>query len=475
MKKIQALLFRTGPILSARIIQLVFGFLVTFIVASWLPPTELGVYYMATAISIGCHFILLNSLHFPIQRLMPDERSRRREYLSTVFLVSFFFLIATLALFSILKLEGAGGDFVILFLICISFAFSETIFSQVTNVTSAKRQVILYFFVVLMRSSVIFSLFLVFRPDGPSADTAILFFVLGNLAASCCLLVVNHDDFSVKLFSWSVIKENFVFSRAYSVSNIFVQVISRGDRLLIGMMLGPIASGIYSVASDLSRRTLQGICVNSRLAFVRDAVEAYVEKDEKATEASIYNILSSVLVVGVPAASVLSVFSADIFQKILPEQIIDGSGLLWRIAPFVFLCEALRSYSYSLPFELSKRTSLETLVTATGCVIFLLLILPFVRFWGLEGAALALAVTFNVMIVQSIILARVKVGIRVPVVVSYLSLTFACASAFVLGEGAWWWSGMPLVKLIGLAALYGIFMLMCQASICYLLRPKGRI
>lgn len=472
MQKMKKLLSRSGPIMAARIIQLVFGFLVTFLVAGWLPPAELGTYYMSTAVSIGCHFILLNSLHFPIQRLMPSDGLERKRYISTVFLLSNIFIIFFLALYFVDRLM-IGWDLGLI-VICASFAFSESLFSQVTNTTSAMRQSVLYFFVVLLRSVTIFSLFWLFKTEAPAADVAIFFFVLGNLISSFCLVWVNRSEFSFTYFSWSVVKMNFLFSRAYSLSNIFVQIISRGDRLMIGIALGPVVSGVYSVASDLSRRTLQGICVNSRLAFVRDAVDSYVEGDKNAVDAQIYKIICSVLIVGVPAACVMSVFSVDIFRKLLPESIIDGSGHLWKFAPFVFLCEALRSYGYSLPFELSKKTVLETAVTATGCIIFVVAFLPLVKWLGIEGAALALAITFNVMIFQSVLIAKWKVGISMPLLVSYVSISLGYLSAHLMEEMALWWSGMPLLALLSVASFYGAAVMACQAGICYLLRPRVR-
>lgn len=462
--------FATG--ISARLVQLLTGLISVLIVVRLMEPEELGRFYLCYAVAIASCLSLLSPLHFPIQRIMPNSPEERQSFLSSLARIPFRSAIGTTAICGVLLAFVRPAEWVSIALATLVLTGAEVMFCQGTNVTSALRQQGIYFLAVSLRAAMILGLLLALRPTGISATSALLvyaasaflpFLLFSKEFRQACVRSSDGRDY---------LRRSFEFGWPYILSQSLRQCVERGDRFIVAMVAGVPAAGQYAVAVDLCRRVLQGITINARLTFVRDAVDAQDAQDIAARDKALAKISNSVGMVGIPLAATVAVFGQDFIRPLLGDKFSAEALSILPICAFAFLIEAYKLYVHVLPFELAKRARLDTIVAGIGLLVQTPLIFLLGKEWGLKGVALALLSAQASMLVAAYLISSRRIGFSAPVVrASAAGFLASCLTVLALNAP---WIGDTTSWALRILHAAGFAIAACVLVAAALLIPTSR-
>lgn len=458
---------RIAPSFVARIIQLLFGFVIVLLLAHALEPEQLGYFYVLTTVGIALQLVVFKFLHFPIQRTMPSDGGVDR-FCSTFVLATIIPLSLLAAASMLLPYLPTPADAAIVTMI---FVLSEVMQSQATNFSSAFRRPLIYLMLVATRSVVVVSTILL---AGEEVDStyAMLAFALGNTLASLIAIYSVVPRISLRAFDGRLLLSAITYTWPYTLSETLRQTMTRSDRIIVALMLGPTAAGQYSVITDLARRVLQGVCINARLAFIRDAVDAIDGPSPERLRSVLRTIASSVLMLGTPAALVIACLSPWTVGYLLPSGF-DGTAPILTVMAIAFLWESVRLYAVDVVFELSYASWLDLAVSSLGSVTFLCLFPLGLAYGGLTAGAVAVLATQITATLFSIWAGRARTKIEVPVkqIIASLVVVTAFASLFsfvpLLDKG----TDLMIVGASAIAA--GVLAMLGQALLLSITRRKA--
>jgi O-antigen/teichoic acid export membrane protein len=370
---------------AARVIQLSFGFAIIMLLANTLSAEVLGRYYVVTGVSVLIHIVLFNGLHFPIQRMLPSGRSEQSSFVSTLVFTSHAAFCLLLAGY-LLALETASQPVAIAFMVAL-LAISETIESQITNLTSALRSPWVYLFSVCTRSSVILGSIIAFAAiDALTVERVIACFAAGNIAMSVIAAKRLQPLLQFRAIDFSLVRASTRFSAPYMLSEAMNQSVLRLDRAIVAYFLGWAAAGTYGLIADLCRRLIEGVTIGARLAYVRDVVEAEISGDRAEREVAILKLSRAFLLIGTTIASCLAAYGNQAFSLAIGNPEFTRYPGLIQILALTYLLAAARKYVIQLPFELTGRRWLDTVVSLVAFISFLLLFPGLTHMMGIMGS-----------------------------------------------------------------------------------------
>lgn len=467
--------FATG--ISARLVQLLTGLISVLLVVRLMEPDELGKFYLCYAVAIAICLSLLSPLHFPIQRIMPSSPEERHSFLSALGRIPFRCAIGIAAALVLLLGLSHPAEWITITLATVILTGAEVMFCQGTNVTSALRQQGTYFLAVTLRAAMILGLLLALRPTGISATSALLvyagsafvpFLLFSTEYRQACMAGSDGRDY---------LRRSFEFGWPYIVSQALRQCVERGDRFIVALVAGVPAAGQYAVAVDLCRRVLQGITINARLTFVRDAVDAQDAQNVEARDRALAKISNSVGLVGIPLASTIAVFGQDFIRPLLGDRFSAEALSILPICAFAFLIEAYKLYVHVLPFELAKRARLDTVVATLGVVIQTPMIFLLGQLWGLKGVAVALLSAQASMLIAGYFISSRRIGFSAPVlrasaagILASLITLLALNASWPGGTESW-----PIRILQAVCFAIAVFALVATALLAPISRKPSRM
>jgi len=446
-----------GVSAGARIVQLAFGFLSIVQIARSLQLSELGEYYIVSAFGIAASFIAFSFLSSGIQRLTPHDAEGARDFTKTLFVPSLIGCLAFLGVSVATQLAGSAlPPWCRLACGALAYALGETIFSQFTYLVSTRSDHTGYFIAVCLRSILVLGGVWVMAATLPiqhrEASTVILLYagsaLVSVVASSRYLRQSIRDGF----FKPTYIKEALIFCWPVMTAQLFRQPLERGDRLLVGYLLGPAAAGQYSLASDLARRVIQGVTINARLVLGRRAVVAFDKGDSEETRASIRLVVASVLMIGIPLAGGISAFGPEFVAPLLKKSLHGSATMVLRVASLAYLIEAIRTCVLDLVLEITRRTRWQIAISISGLAVQVAGIFLLSHTYGIIGVSMAVAASQLASFVIAGVLARKALPGMVPLVMPLAIV----AIGYLFFSGARLASGSSMIGNIAAGAVAGI-------------------
>lgn len=459
--------------IAARLIQLATGLVAILLLLRVMPPTELGLFYIWSAIGIALSFIGLYFLTFPIQRLLPVQESERLDFLASATLPTIAISLVFAGLYGVLSWLSGGNSTAAMCVLTIAYAGAEAVFAQGTNIASAVRNQRAYFLAVLARSLAILGALYAATGSALEAQHALLIYWTGSFFPFLIFLQPLRQSLLRGRFKFSIIRNLFDFGWPYMVGQLFRQPVERGDRLIVGLLLGPAAAGQYAVATDLARRVIQGVTINARLTLVRDVVEAHERGDHAARQQSINLTMLSVLGIGLPLAAVLSLFGAGLVGPVIGENLSAEALAILSVVSFAFVLEALRAYVLALPFELTRQSRYDAIVSVCGCVLQTALLFVFGHFWHLTGFALAVLTTQAALTALAAIISTRLMSFSFPRAFPVAAAVLTGMSIWLMQFFGWVPQGSSWLMLFGVAATYGAMLTAAIFLLGWLLLFRG--
>lgn len=380
----------------SKIVGLLGNLLIVPIYTSLLVPKQYGLYSVSLVVlSFLCilfsDWVGLAGLRFFRQNQLSNKIS---SYLSTIV----FVLLANI---------------VALYFICLIFK------SKFYEYFSITPQVFCFVLVLIVPVAIRALLFQVLRAQiKPAAFTfstiinqiltigfAVLFIKLYNLGAIAILfsmvVAISLVDivlifqtklshyFSFQISDFSIIKAIFLYGLPIAVASVSVWVINQSNKLITTHFYGLDSAAFVGVAYSMTFPILMTLFAIITVAAYPRIINLY--EDKKDVRPIVSKLTGYFLLISLPIATVMSIYSKDIIGIFANSQYQDSFVLLPYFA-FGALFLSFTDYT-SYQYHLSNKTFILTIIKVVSAVVGLLLNILLIKSLGLVGVGLATLVS----------------------------------------------------------------------------------
>lgn len=218
-----------------------------------------------------------------------------------------------------------------------------------------------------------------------------------NIAAG--LATFCYIEWKLKIVKWLKISDELRsmrnslirFSLPLMPNSLIWWLINLCSRYLIALYIGTAANGIYAVANKFPAIMIL-IDTIFNLAWQESAVTEYKSNDKDIFYTNMFNLymkiyLSAMLIL-IPATKVLMKYMVD-----------PSFYIAWKYTPLLFFCTVFASFStfYGTGYIVAKETKGLFKTSLICLVVNLILSIILIPAFGLQGAALAVTVSFFIM------------------------------------------------------------------------------
>jgi O-antigen/teichoic acid export membrane protein len=229
-----------------------------------------------------------------------------------------------------------------------------------------------------------------------------------------------------------------------SITFTLAVVISSSDRFLIAWFKGEDAAGLYSVAVDLTNRSLFLLMNVVNMAMYPLAVRAFEDRGREAAQEQMRHNASLLMAVGIPCVVAMGLLAGSIAHSILGESFrATASGIIPLVALGAFLA-GFKAFHWDAAFQFAHATIHQVWIVLIVAVINIGLNLAFVPRLGINGAAMASVLAYIVSISMTAIIGRRYFSLPMPLRPLLQVILATAAMALVL---------YPLRQYRGLGAL----------------------
>lgn len=235
--------------------------------------------------------------------------------------------------------------------------------------------------------------------------------VIGALVWKGCILINSYilHNFRPR-FIFSARKELFNFSKWLMINNFLNFVNTRSPEMIIGKILSPQATGLFTIAQEISTMpTVEIAATVNRAAY--PGYSKISHQPEKLQDLYI-NIMSSISLIVIPAGVGVASIAKTLVPVVLGAQWHESIVLVQYLAIGGLLL-ALNSNTGFI-FIAMGQPKISCMMGLLRIVIFIPLLIGFPVFYGLEGVALAILLTTIVtfFIYSSVINLKLKIPWR---------------------------------------------------------------
>lgn len=212
--------------------------------------------------------------------------------------------------------------------------------------------------------------------------------VLGLIASSAVRLVASYLVHPYRpRFRWDAgeLRELFSFGKWVFASSAMIFLITQGDDVFIGRMLGATALGFYQIAYLISN--LPATQVTHLFSEVAFPVFAQVQKDRVRLRRAFFSTLEAIALIALPLAALIGVFADDLVAFIF--------GTAWmpvvpvvRVLTVLGALRAIGAVNGAL-YHGSGHPHFDTIAAALHLSLMVVLIYPLNSLWGATGVAVA--------------------------------------------------------------------------------------
>jgi len=214
--------------------------------------------------------------------------------------------------------------------------------------------------------------------------------VIGSLVWKCCLLINSYilHNFRPK-FTFSAGKDLFNFSKWLMINNFFYFVNTRSPEMIIGKILSPQATGLFTMAQEISDMPTVEIAATVN----RASYPGYSKISHQVGKLQdLYiNIMSSISLIVVPAGVGVSSIAKTLVPVVLGAQWYESIILVQYLAIGGSLLALNSNTGYI--FIAMGQPKISCMMGFIRIIIFIPLLIGLPIFYGLEGVALAVLLT----------------------------------------------------------------------------------
>ncbi len=378
-------------ILMCKIVQALLGLVVSMFTARYLGPTNFGtINYAASLVSFFSPIALLGLNEVIVQEFVQKPEAAGKTLGSAVImsLGSSAVCMVGIAAFAFVTEKGATDTFIVCVL------YSTILFFQAIELTQYWFQAKLlskYTSIISLGAYVAFSAYRIFLLI---THKSVFWFAIANSFDACIIAIAQIVLFNIKSgqklrFSLVWCKQLISKGKYYIIANLMVVVFAQTDKIMLKMMIGEEATGLYSVAVHCVNMTafiFSAIITSSRPVIFESRISSYDKYELNITRlysVVIYaSIIQSVLITLVAYPMINILYGAEYLSAVSALRIVawytsfsyvGGIRNIWILAE--------EKQRYILP------------VNIIGAVTNVILNFVLIPIWGINGAALASLIT----------------------------------------------------------------------------------
>jgi O-antigen/teichoic acid export membrane protein len=178
-----------------------------------------------------------------------------------------------------------------------------------------------------------------------------------------------------------------------TMSGAFVALTLALDRFVLYSVLGTEAAGVYGATAEFIRQCAIIPAISVSLALAPLAVSNMKKEDGNITSGHMADGAELLFAVMLPAAVGLAIAAPHLAETILGPDYRAAAITLIPILAFAFFAHSVSQQYVQLSFGLAERPSLYIFHTGSIFALNLVLMLPLVKAFGIQGAALSLLIS----------------------------------------------------------------------------------
>lgn len=214
--------------------------------------------------------------------------------------------------------------------------------------------------------------------------------VLMNLISLVTFFLLNHKDFSLKIFNKKAAKELFKIGLPLVPTFLIYWIFHSMDRIMINKMIGSSELGIYSVGSKVSSVSQ---LIYSAFAGGWSYFSFSTMRDEKQVKL-ISNTFEYLGIISFIAFIISKPFVSPIFNFFFTGDYIRGQ----EVFSYLFLSPLILMLFQTIGSQviIIKKSYLSTLILFVGAVVNIILNYYLIKYFGIKGAAFSTLMSYIV-------------------------------------------------------------------------------
>jgi O-antigen/teichoic acid export membrane protein len=371
-----------------------------------LAPEQYGVFVLVLATADILDAVLLQWLYWSLVRYAPNARGRETEYYSTI-LNAFMIALLPVALLGLIAGVFFPDTIAPRYLIIGFLYFAANGWFEV-NLQRARADLKPARFAVLDITRALLSLGLaVLGLILHMGVTGLLTgYILGRVLPTLPLLGGPWRSIVPWKPDRAMTRRLLRFGLPLGVSMALVVVVNFSDRLLLGLLSGTDATGLYSAGYDLTYRGLLAVMAVVNLAGYPLITSALEEGGVQQARERLSEYFATLVSVTGLVATGYALLNNELATLMLGQEYREtGARLLPWVALGVSL-SGLRAFYANFAFHLGERTELQIGVSILPAIMNIGLNLLWIPKWGPLGAVYASVLSFAAALVFSMFVGR---------------------------------------------------------------------
>ncbi len=376
----------------ANIAAAVFGFTSVFVLTRLVVPAEYGLFVVAVGIGNVCATGLFTWLRHAVLRFQSEaDADVRLSALTGYGLTLFAYPVVLLVLLAGFRLPFEKAAAAVLFASCIA------LFELGQEILRARQRVPAYVLGTVTRSALSFGFCLGAVLLGGGGLSLVVAMAAGYAVAS---LLQSPRIWAAPRVAptRATILRLARYGMPITLSGVFVASTLVLDRFALFALAGTDAAGIYGATADFVRQCAILPAISASMAIAPLAVSALNRDDGAATSRHLADGLELLVAVMLPAVAGLAIAAPQVAGTILgPEYRVAATSLI-PIFAFAIFAHTLSQQYVQLSFGLANKPHLYVWHTGANLLVNLILMVPMIWWFGLNGAAMSLLIseTFGV-------------------------------------------------------------------------------
>ncbi len=367
--------------LIANVVAAVIGLISVMTLTRLVSPTDYGIYVIAMGIAGILSTLFFTWLRQAILRFeTQSETDIRLAALVGYGLTLLLYPAPILVLVYLVRLDAATA------LVASAFAASLGLFELGQELLRAKQQVRPYMLGIITRSMASFTLALAVVMNGGGGLALVAAMAAGYLLVAA--LSARHIwQRPIQRFDRARLIEIARYGVPITASGIFVALNLTLDRFVLAALLGQDAAGAYGATADFIRQCAVLPAVSASMAIAPMAMRNHAAD---ATQSVTHNLAQGgelLLAIVLPAVIGLAIVAPHLADVLLGPAYRPTAYVVIPIVALAYGAHVLSQQYVQLGFAIARRPDLFIWHTGLIFAINAALIIPLVRWRGVEGAA----------------------------------------------------------------------------------------
>lgn len=391
-KTFKKFLFNTSWLFTEKVLKLLINFIVGIYVVRYLGLVRNGMLaYALSVVGILTAITTIGLGEIVVRELLTDEK-KRDKILGTSFFLKFFSSIVIYALIIIYYFHNRDIQNLLLLIIASSIIFKpfEVIDAYFKSRVLSKYPVLVKTISVILTDC---GKILLILYKMPLVYFGALVFAEIFLAAVGFIIIFKKQKLSIFQwrFDWNIAKSLFRDSWPLMFSSLAVTIYMKVDKIILKVMLGDAAVGLY----DAAVRLCEGwyfipVAISSSLFPAIISARKISRRLYDSRLQKLYDLLAWIsILIAIP----VSLFSRQIIHFLYGVEFIEAASVLtiyiWAGVP-VFLGAANSQYLIT-----ENYTKISFARTLTGMIINIGLNIILIPIYGIKGAAIATLISYT--------------------------------------------------------------------------------